>query len=191
MRKWLIAILFIMLFIISVMAGFIVRSFLNFSKGEEKESNVILAEDVDEDKETLDTSNSEVIVSPNAEVVITQLYKRCGHTIVKRELAPREIVNLNLEKVQEFYDGWNIDEFTANEIKISRTTQGICDEHYIISESDGYVSISCKNSSGEYIFKGLTDISVQYLPEEDLQKLKNGIEIIGRDNLNKFLEDFE
>ena len=48
-----------------------------------------------------------------------------------------------------------------------------------------------KNDIGEYIFKGLTDISVQYLPEEDLVKIQKGIEIVGKDNLNKFLEDFE
>ena len=84
-----------------------------------------------------------------------------------------------------------MDEFTTNEIKLSRNNVGICDEHYIIRESDGYISISVKNDIGEYIFKGLTDIPVQYLAEEDLAKLEQGIEVIGRENLNKFLEDFE
>ena len=77
------------------------------------------------------------------------------------------------------------------QIKLSRKSSGICSEHYVLRESDGYLSISCKNDIGEYIFKGLTDISVQYLPEEDLVKIQKGIEIVGKDNLNKFLEDFE
>ena len=58
-------------------------------------------------------------------------------------------------------------------------------------ESNGCISISCKNDIGEYIFKGLTDISTQYLSAEDLEKLQKGIEVIGKENLNKCLEDFE
>ena len=133
----------------------------------------------------------DVVVSPNAEVILTQNYKRCGHTITTTEMAPREIVNLGKEKVQEYYNGWNIEEVSANRIKLSINKSGICGEHYILRESDGFISISCKNDSGEYIFKGLTDIPVQYLPQEDIDKLEKGIEIVGKENLNKFLEDFE
>ena len=66
-----------------------------------------------------------------------------------------------------------------------------CPEHYVLRESNGFISISCKNDSGEYIFKGLTDISIQYLPEEDRVKLTQGIKVVGREALNEYLEDFE
>lgn len=189
MRKWIIVILLIAVFMFSVIAGFIVKSYINFSKKEEQSNQAVLAEENVED--VVDTNSTEEMVSPNAEVAKTQTYKKCGHTISTREIAPREIVNLNQEKVQEYYDSWNIDEFSSNEIVLSRSNTGICGEHYILRESDGYISISSKNDIGEYIFKGLTDISVQYLTEEDLASLENGIEIVGRDSLNKFLEDFE
>lgn len=188
MRKWIIVTLFIALFVISVICGFIINSFMNFSENKEQ-NQAVLAEE--EGKDAIDTSSSDITVSPNAEVVLTQEFEKCGHTRTVREIAPREIVNLNQERVQEYYDGWNIDKFTSNEIELSRNNSGICEEHYVLRESDGYISINCKNDIGEYIFKGLTDISVQYLPEEDLAKLEKGIEIVGKDNLNKFLEDFE
>lgn len=189
MKKWIIAILVLAIFIVSVFAGFIVRSFVNFSKGEKEKNSVVLAEEKGLD--LVDTDAKEETVSPNAEVVLTQVYKRCGHTRVKKEIVPREIVNLNREGVEQYYDGWNIDEFSSNLIKLSRNDLGICDEHYILRESDGFISINCKNNSGEYIFKGLTDISVQYLSEDDLKKLEQGIEVVGRENLNRFLEDYE
>ena len=190
MKKWLIAILLIILFIVSVMAGFIVRSFINFYKSEKEDSNqIVLAEEKIE--KMVDASSKELTVSPNAKVVLTQHYQKCGHTKTKVEDVPREIVNLSKEKVQEYYKDWTIDEFSPDEIKLSRNCKGICDEHYIIRESDGYISISVKNDVGEYIYKGLTDISVQYLTEDDLVKLEQGIEVVGRENLNKFLEDFE
>lgn len=190
MKKWKIILLSVFLFLISIISGFLINSVINFFKNDnESENFAILAEE--EKKETVKTGANDVTVSPNAEVILTQKYKKCGHTVSTKEIAPREIVNLDEEKVKDYYKGWNIDTFSASEIRLSRINEGICGEHYILRESDGYISISCKNDSGEYIFKGLTDISVQYLPEEDLDKLRNGIEVVGREALNKFLEDFE
>ena len=188
MKKWVIVVLIIALFVVSVICGFIINSFTNFSKKEEQ-NHAVLADN--EKEKTIDTSSYDITISPNAEVISMQKFGKCGHTTTVRAIVPREIVNLNKEKVQKYYEGWNIDEFTANEIKISRNNSGICEEHYILRESDGYISINRKNDIGEYIFKGLTDISVQYLPEEDLNRLEKGIEIVGKENLNKFLEDFE
>ncbi|MBR3673294.1 MAG: hypothetical protein IKN65_03230 [Clostridia bacterium] len=189
MKKWIIVALIIIIFILSVISGFIVKSYINFSENKQEGNQAVLAED--NNKDTVDTSSLDITVSPNAKVILTETYQKCGHTIITKQDAPREIVNLNKEKVKEYYLDWNIDEFNSNEIKLSRKNNGICNEHYIIRESDGFISISCKNDIGEYIFKGLTDISVQYLSEEDLNKLEQGIEVVGRDNLNKFLEDFE
>lgn len=189
MKKWIIASACIILFIISTMIGYFINSIINFSEKKEETPPVLAQEKVED--EVIDTSFSDITVSPNAEVILTEKFARCGHTSVTREIAPREIVNLNQEKVQEYYDGCSIDKFTSDRVEVSRSTTGICDEHYILRESDGFISINCKNNIGEYIFKGLTDISVQYLPEEDLEKLQKGIEIVGRENLNKFLEDFE
>lgn len=189
MRKWVIAVLLLILFTLSVFSGFLVNSFINFSKKKENSNDAILADD--KIKNTVDTNYTEITVSPNAELVLTEKFEKCGHTITKREPVPRDIVNLNEDKVREYYKDWNVDYFSSEKIQISRNNIGICNEHYILRESDGYISISSKNDIGEYIFKGLTDISVQYLPEDDLKKLEVGIEVVGRDNLNKFLEDYE
>lgn len=189
MKKWVVAFLLIIVFALSVVSGFLVKSFINFSKKEEHGNTAVLAED--KVNETIDTSSADVTVSPNAEIVLTQKFDKCGHTVTSKEIVPREIINLNKEKVQEYYKDWNLEEFSASEIKLSRNNPGLCSEHYILRESDGYISINVKNDIGEYIFKGLTDISVQYLPQEDLAKLEKGIEVVGRENLNKILEDFE
>ena len=189
MKKWLLVGALVLVFIVSVICGFMINSYINFSK--KKEGNIAILAENTISGESVDTTYVEPVVSPNADVVITESFKKCGHVITKREEAPREIVNLNEEKVKEYYKDWNIDEFSSEEIKISRENNKICDEHYILRESDGYISISAKNDIGEFIFKALTDIPVQYLPEEDLQNLEKGIEIVGKENLNRFLEDFE
>lgn len=189
MRKWIIIVALIIIFILSIISGFIVKSYINFSNKKEDINHNVLANS--NDNKTIKTNSIDEKVSPNAKIIITETYQKCGHTVTRKEDVPREIINLNKEHVEEYYKGWNVDEFCSSEIKISRKNKGICNEHYVIGELNGFISISVKNDIGESIFKGVTDIAVQYLPEEDLQKLKQGIEIVGKDNLNKFLEDFE
>lgn len=197
-KRWIVTII-VLIVSLSIFSG-VLLSFIIRTSGKKKDYNeqIVLAKD-DYDKnnmknkigETVDTSTADAIVSPNAQVIITETFKKCGHTITTKEAAPREIINLSKEKVQEYYKDCNIESFSANEIKISKENSGICPEHYILRESDGYISISAKNDIGEYIFKGLTDISTQYLSEDDKARLEKGIEVIGRENLNKFLEDYE
>lgn len=189
-NKFFIVFALVALFIISIICGFLVNSYINFSK-KESNNTAILADSEHSGNNIVKTSSAEVTVSPNCKIVKIEKFLKCGHTITRTEIAPREIVNLNEDAVKEFYKDWSINSFTSDEIKISRECSGICDEHYILRESNGYISISSRNNIGEYIFKGLTDIPVQYLPAQDLDKLTRGIEIVGKDNLNKFLEDFE
>ena len=186
MKKWLIIGILMIIFVLSIISGFIVKSYINFSSKKDDSSQKVLA-----NNDVINTSSVNETVSPNAKVIITETFQKCGHTVTRKEDVPREIINLNKEKVEEYYKGWSVDEFGALEIRISRKNKGICNEHYVIKEFNGFIGISAKNDIGECIFKGVTDISVQYLPEEDLERLKQGIEIVGKDSLNKFLEDFE
>lgn len=188
-KKWIIIFGIIFIFGISVFCGFLISSAINFSK--KKEGNMAILAENNIQENSVKTNYSEVTVSPNCKVIITQNFKKCGHTISQNEDAPRDIINLNKEKVQEYYSGWDIRKFSSDEIELYKESNGICNEHYILGELDGYISISTKNDIGESIFKGLTDIPVQYLPEEDLQRLEDGIEVVGKENLNKILEDFE
>ena len=46
------------------------------------------------------------------------------------------------------------------------------------------------DNDDEYLYKK-TDISTEYLSQEDLDDLSGGIEVVGLEELNKILEDFE
>ena len=75
-----------------------------------------------------------------------------------------------------------------------KETSGILNDenrHYILRETDGKINVYYINENGEEILYKVTDISTSYLGEEDIQELKKGIEVIGIQNLNQVLEDFE
>ena len=66
-----------------------------------------------------------------------------------------------------------------------------CNEHYLLKEDNGYISIYKLDENSNETFLETTDISTNYLTEEDLKKIQEGIKIYTKKELNKTLEDFE
>lgn len=64
-------------------------------------------------------------------------------------------------------------------------------KHFILRAENDLISVYYINEKEEEILYRKTEISVEYLAEEDKEELKNGIEIEGVQNLNQLLEDFE
>ena len=64
-------------------------------------------------------------------------------------------------------------------------------EHYFVQEHNGVIGIYTTDEYGVKTLKEDTEISTQYLPEEDLKTLKAGVQIIGHTKLIEFLEDYE
>ena len=62
---------------------------------------------------------------------------------------------------------------------------------YTIKNENDYVTIYKIEENGEEALFKTTTINTKYLTDEDLEILDQGIEIIGREELNRLLEDFE
>ena len=77
------------------------------------------------------------------------------------------------------------------EIKV--VNQNLNDEnrHYIIKEENGFINVYYINEKKEEVLYKVTEIGTQYLSDEDVKKLKDGIEVVGLQSLNQILEDFE
>ena len=77
--------------------------------------------------------------------------------------------------------------------EIEETSGDLSDEnkHYILKSENEIIKIYYINENGEEVLYKVTDISTKYLGDEDVNELKNGIEVIGAQNLNQLLEDFE
>ena len=130
-------------------------------------------------------------VSPNAMLVIKKYYKGCEHTTKEYTDVPKELVNLNEQEVLEYYKEWELKGFSNNEIVIYREEEGQCNEHYVLKELNGNIGIYVVDEKGIEKLKEETKISVEYLHETDKEKLIAGIQVIGNEELNAIIEDFE
>lgn len=200
-KKWIICI--VITIIIGLMAGIGLAIYSTNNKetedmdllsekeladSEQESSNVLERININE---TLETSASEERISPNAILIKKTYYEACDHLIRESEDIPESLINKVEEDVEKTYSDWKVEEFSPTQIILYKTKSGNCGEHYFVQEHNGVIGIYTTDEYGIKKLQEDTEVSTQYLPEEDLSNLKAGIEIIGKTNLTEFLEDYE
>ena len=100
--------------------------------------------------------------------------------------------NTEGEVTDECINEWDAyNEYLEGKIKEASNNIVEDDTHYLLKNIEGHVEVYCiTEENGEYLYKK-TNISTEYLSNEDLDNLGRGIEIVGIEGLNKILEDFE
>ena len=189
-KRSIMLILFVLVFLASIGVGYFYLHTRNDQKKSAKvEENITNPKTIT--NEYITTDQSEEKVSPNANLVATIYYGKCGHSKIDIEEVPREVVNLSEDEFKERFDDWKVDFFSEKQISISKEVANICPDHYIVGSADGIVNIYKMNEEGEEELYETTNIYLEYLPEEDQQKIKKKIEVIGRENLNALLENYD
>ena len=180
MRNFLLIVTVICIFVVSGICGYYIYEAA--TKNEEKVDNiskiakVTVENGVNTSAPSLLTSMVEEKVSPNATLIIKKHYSGCGHTTKDYAEIPAELVNLKEDEVREGLTGWELKGFSANEVVILKELTGICNEHYVLRDE---------------ILHEITEISTDYLTEQDREELKQGIKAIGKEELNSTIEDYE
>ncbi len=193
-KEWIIAFIAIFLLIVSILLGIYVYK-MNNTHNSNMLANQLLAQDIEAENELLENllsaSSSEEKISPNCVIVEKQYYKDCDHIIRDTKEVPEEYINYSKEEFEKEYADWDVEDFTSNQIIVYKENEGYCNEHYVIRENNGVLAVYTIDKNGEETLKETTEIQVMYLPQEDLEKFQQGIEVLGESELRSTLEDFE
>ena len=139
----------------------------------------------------LQANSNEEKVGPNTILKLKKIYLDCNHTVTEIVELPTELINMNKQELGEKYKEWKVEEFSTEEIILSREYTGICNQHYLVKITGDVLGVYTIDKDGKETLKEKTEIYADYLPENDISRLKEGIEVIGRENLNSLLEDYE
>ncbi len=143
------------------------------------------------EKALISANSKEQKTSPNCTIILKIYYNKCEHLIEKKKTIEKAYVNLTEDELKNKFLDWEVQKFTPTEIVLYKEMNGFCNEHYLLKEEDGYIAIfSLDEKNNETLLKN-TDISIKYLEEEDLKRIKEGIYINSKKELNKTIEDFE
>lgn len=144
-------------------------------------------------EEAKEVNSSDEKISSNSELVLKKYYKECGHTINEYvEMLP-ELVNMTEEEVADKFQDWELIGFSSREVTLLKEFEGTCGEHFTLKEENGNVVIYKILPDGTKQIYEKTEISTEFLPETDLLQMQSeeGIQVYGKEELNKVLEDFE
>lgn len=142
-------------------------------------------------EQIVETNASEDKISPNASIIFNKYYKQCGHTIKSRENVTEKMVNLTKKDFEKLYSDWQVIKFDKNEIELYKEFEGECNEHYLVKENNEVIAIYQIEKNGDLKLLKNTEIAVNCIPEVDRNNLKEGVTLVGREELNGYLENFE
>ncbi|MBR3696923.1 MAG: hypothetical protein IKM97_01420 [Clostridia bacterium] len=185
----------IMIFIVSIGIGFCFGRVIIYNRNQEyfqSEANEV-KEIINNNQVIAETISVELKVNPNIEFAIKEYYDECGHFNFEYMELPKELVNLTREEIEEHYNGnYEIEEFNEKSLILSREINGMCDNHYVIKlNENNLVTIYKMNTDTSYSLYETTEISKDFLPDSDVEKLEEGIVVYGIGKVNAMLEDFE
>ncbi len=193
MNKIIVILLIILVMMIAaILGGIIVTTYIENSQEKidiAKLEEVSFEEEIGKIEEIVDVSSIEEKISANCNIIIKDKYTECGHTIEVSQKINEELINKTEEELKVWYPDYEIEEFTSSKIILSKSIIGKCDNHYIIKAENELLSVYNIVDNQEILYEK-TDISTFYLTETDKLKIEKGIEVYGKDELRKFLEDY-
>ncbi len=190
-RNYIFVILAFFVIGIGIIIGIVVSN--KTSNYNQNAGNRITQEEntLDNEINIVTTSSKDEKTTPNTLLIFKTYYKECGHTMQYIEDIEEGLVNETKEEIQSKFPDWNIEEFGKQQIIFYKENEGICNEHYILKDCNGYVYIYLSDEKGEEKLNQITEIVTEYLPETDRRALKEGIKVVGKEKLNATLEDYE
>ena len=195
-KQYIIAICIIAFFTSLIITMNIVKeNKLQNTKKEVKISEKI--EDECTEEYTKETKIEEVVatkekVSVNSQLILKKYFKQCDHTINEYVEMPQELVNLTKEEVQNKYNDWKVIGFEPNKVTLYKEFDDMCGEHFKLKIEEGKIVIYQINKEGNQLIYEKTNISSEYLTQTDLISIENGgLDVYGKEELNKIIEDFE
>lgn len=140
---------------------------------------------------SVEISSEEEKTTPNTLIIYKIYYTKCKHYIKKYEIIDASKVNLTEEEFKEKYKSWRLDSFSSKEIELSKEEEKFCGEHFKIKLKDNVVCIYRVDEDGKETEYEITDITKEYLTNDDILRLTNGIIVYGKESLTSTIEDYE
>ena len=144
-----------------------------------------------EDKEILQVSNAEICMEEDGKMVYQYYYTKDKITKESVEPVANYLVGFNRQQLQSVYNEWQIVFFSPDKVILRCAIQGKSSEVYMLGELDGMVAIFYEDENKKIKLQEKTDILVHLLPDYEKIQLKEGIYILGEENLVKLLGDLD
>lgn len=192
-RKVFVGICIVIIIVLAIFAGLYLYDINNVY--QENINNNITEVNTEEENieitEGLEIANQEEKTTPNTLMIYRTYYTKCKHYINEYKDIDISSVNLTEEEIKDKNRDWRIKEFSAEQIVLEKEEEAFCNQHFKLKLIDGNVIIFIIDENGNEAEYQKTEITSEYLTNEDILKLTEGIVVYGKENLSSVLEDYE
>lgn len=185
---------FLGMLVVSFMFGYVIMGKrLDLQKNHISKINVTQVEE--EDYPDLEILKEYDKISPNTLMEERIHYSSCGHVITKLDIIDEELVNMTKNEFSEYMEANSPNKrlitYSANKITLGVVKNHLCENHFIIGEKDGNITIFKIGENGERIVEKIfPDYPISLLMEIDQEKIINGIQVDNEEELSEMLENF-
>lgn len=200
MNKKIITLIIVISLIAFIITTAIIIKLTKRNDDKEKTKNIEISKDIEDEcteeyekeQRAQQVVSVEEKVAANAQLILKKYYSQCDHTINEYAELPQEIVNMTKEEVEKQYPEWQVIGFSPQKIILYKEYNDLCGEHFKLKIEDGKINIYLIDKDNNEVLYEKTNISSEYLTETDLLNMQGeGLEVYGKEELNKMVEDFE
>lgn len=130
-------------------------------------------------------------ITPSTKMIYEYYYKKDGITESFEDIPPYFLIDLTRTELENKFKDWNIKSFSQKEVVMQKVLNSESNQHYILSEYDGYIAIFYEKEINGTNLKDITSIHINSFPKEEQEKIKKGIKIKGDEELIKILQDYD
>ena len=116
-----------------------------------------------EKNEKIAVNTSEEKISVNTIIKKVTYYSNCNHNIELIIKDKKKYINMTKEMLQKEFPDWEIKEFNRDNVILYKEEDDFCNEHFLVKDEDGYVTILRMKINNIEEMLDKTDISTKYL----------------------------
>ena len=130
------------------------------------------------------------VIHEKTKIVYQYFYSKDKVTKEQIEMAPVFLQGLDMEQLKSIYHGWQIVLFSPDKVIVRCKIDGMSSETYILGESDGYLAVFYEDAQNGVHLKEKTDLPLSAMPDGEAMQVREGLRIVGEENLARVLSDY-
>lgn len=127
------------------------------------------------------------IITNNTKMIYRYYYKNEDKVQVMEDLPPYFLIGLNKDTIQSYMKDWEVLSFSKEEVVLQKVIKTTSIKKYMTGIKNNMVAIF--NEDGT--LKEITNVTIQSVDEDEKVSIIAGIEIVGDDELARFLESLD
>ena len=129
-------------------------------------------------------------IVPSTLMVYEYVYKDGGIQETTQDNSPYFLLDKTEEEISDMFSDWEIVSFTSEKVVLRKTLEEKSGQYYILGIQDGCIAVFYSEPVNGSKLKEVTSTPVSALSAEEQIRLREGINVDGKEELMRLLEDY-